>query len=128
MTQAPQTPPPAAPAVNPGKGLGIAGMVLGIVAVVLLCLWYVAIPCAVVGLVLSIIGKGKSKAAGAPTGMATAGMVLSIIALVLDVIVGLLLWTFSAGILGFGAKLAEEAAKQGPNQPGNLLDFIRPLL
>jgi len=125
MTQAPQTAPPA---VNPGKGLGIAGMVLGIVAVVLLCMWYVAIPCAVVGLIISILAKGKSKAAGAPTGMATAGMVLSIIALVLDVIVGLLLWTFIAGMFGFASKIAEEAAKQGANQPGNLLDFIRPLL
>ena len=37
MTEAPQTPPPAAPAAapNPGKGLGIAGMVLGIVGLVL---------------------------------------------------------------------------------------------
>jgi hypothetical protein len=61
-------------------------MVLGIVGLALFCLWYLAIPCAIVGLILSILGKKKSKAVNAPTGMATAGIILSIIALALDVV------------------------------------------
>ena len=89
MTQMPPQAPPQAPigvVPNPGKGLSIAGMVLGIVGLALFCLWYLAIPCAIVGLILSILGKKKSKAANAPTGMATAGIVLSIIALALDLV------------------------------------------
>lgn len=92
MTQAPpQTPaPPAGPVPNPGKGLSIAGMVLGIVSLVLFCVWYIGIPCAIVGLVLSIIGKKKSKEANAPTGMATAGIILCVIALSLLVLIAIL--------------------------------------
>jgi len=125
MTEAPQAPVPPAggPVANPGKGLGIAGMVLGIVALVLFCVWYLAIPCAIVGLILSIIGKGKSKAAGAPTGMATAGMVTSIIALALDIILGLLLWSFISAMFSFGQQIAEDA-----NRMNNLVDVIRLLL
>jgi len=103
MTETPQAPEapapapaPAGPGPNPGKGLSIAGMVLGIVAVVVSCIFYVSIPCAVVGLILSIMGKKKSKAANAPTGAATAGIVLSIIGLVLGVIVGIF---FGAAII-----------------------------
>ena len=83
-----QMPPqgPAGVVPNPGKGLSIAGMILGIVGLALFCLWYLAIPCAIVGLILSILGKKKSKAANAPTGMATAGIILSIIALALDLV------------------------------------------
>jgi len=89
--EAPQAPqPPMGPAPNPGKGLGIAGMILGIVALVLFCIWYVAIPCAIVGLILSLIGKKKSKEANAPTGMATAGLILSVIALAFDLLIAIL--------------------------------------
>jgi hypothetical protein len=126
MTEAPQqpAPPPAAagggaPAPNPGKGLGIAGMVLGIVAVVLFCVWYIAIPCAVVGLILSIIGKKKSVQAGAPAGMAKAGMILCIIALVIDIIIGVLVMAV-LGVAFWGASTL-------PTQPA-MLDALRTFL
>ena len=64
------------------KGFAIASLVLGIVAIVSGCAWYVAIPCAIVGLILGIMANKVKK-----TGMATAGIVLSIIALVLAVLV-----------------------------------------
>ena len=72
--------------MNNGKGLSIAGLVLGIVACVLA--WFyminiVALVCAIVGLVCAVKGKNAAKAAGAPTGLGTAGLVLSIIGLVL---------------------------------------------
>ena len=108
MTQMPPQAPPQSPvgaAPNPGRGLGIAGMVLGIVALALFCIWYVAIPCAIVGLILSIIGKNKSKAANAPTGMASAGIILSIIALIIAVALPLLaviIWFWKDISIWFG--------------------------
>lgn len=65
----------------PGKGMGITGMVLGIVALVLFCMWYVAIPAAIVGAILSGVALKKAQDAGMKNGMATAGLVCSCIAL-----------------------------------------------
>lgn len=70
---------------NNGKGLSIAGLVLGIVATVLAWFYMVniiALVCGVVGIILAVKGK-KATPAGAPTGIATAGLVLSIIGTVL---------------------------------------------
>ena len=78
------------PASN-GKVLCIIGMILGIYSFVegIFCLipiinmasiWNLAV--AIVGLVLSSMGKKKALAAGASTGMATVGLVFSIIAIV----------------------------------------------
>ena len=71
------------------KGLQIAGLVLGVVAI---CLFYVPIwnicglICGIVGLILSILGKKKAVAAGAGTGLSRAGLICSIIGIVLCVI------------------------------------------
>ena len=73
-----------------GKGQAIAGMVLGIVALVIT--WFggifsiIALPAAIVGLVLSVVGGKKLKANAQPHGIATAGLVLGIIATVLSAI------------------------------------------
>lgn len=70
---------------NNGKGLSIAGLVLGIVAVVFcwLAIWNtIALVCAIVGLICAIKGKKLATESGEPTGIATAGLVLSIIGLV----------------------------------------------
>lgn len=79
--------PPAAS--NPGKGLGIAGMVLGIISLVCntvcSCLYgsVLGFPLSIVGLILSIIAKKKSKAAGCSNGMATAGLVMNLISVII---------------------------------------------
>ncbi len=78
--------PVQAPSV-PGKGLGIAGMVLGIVSLALWCFIYLAIPCAIIGLILSAIGMKKAKDVGMKNGMAVAGIVCSAIALGILVII-----------------------------------------
>ena len=78
--QQPVQSPYGAPVV-PGKGLAIAAMILGIVSLALFCLWYLAIPCGIVGLVLGAIAHNKAKAVGMKSGMATAGIVCSAIAL-----------------------------------------------
>jgi len=124
MTEAPQAPAPApapgGPAPNPGKGLSIAGMVLGIIAIVLMCWFYIAIPCAIVGLILSIMGKKKSAQAGAPAGMAKAGLILCIIALAVDLIIGVLI----VGIMGVALWGASEAASNFPMTQPAMLDVL----
>lgn len=85
---------PAAPAV-PGKGMGIAGMVLGIIGLVLMCVFYIGIPCSIVGVILSGLASSKAKKVGAKNGMATAGIVCSCIALGFNI-----LW-----IVGLGAAI-----------------------
>lgn len=74
---------------NNKKGLAIASLVLGIVSIVLFCLWYICIPCAILALIFGIIARKESPNGN---GMATAGIVLSIISLALCVlgIIGIL--------------------------------------
>lgn len=68
--------------VNESKGLSIASMVLGIVSVVMLCVYYISIPSAILAIIFAIIGRKKGG-----KGMATAGLVLGIIALVIDIVI-----------------------------------------
>ncbi|MBP3325756.1 MAG: DUF4190 domain-containing protein [Coprococcus sp.] len=74
-------------------GLGIASMVLGIVALVFsCCLYYVSLPCAIVGLILGGVSLSKKKPG---KGMAVAGLVCSIVSLVPTIIIisaGASLW------------------------------------
>jgi hypothetical protein len=80
---------------NPGQGLGIASMVLGILGL--------AVPfgevLALVGLILGAVSKKKSNEAGMPSGMATAGIVCSIIALAISIVCTIVCWApmFCAG-------------------------------
>ena len=72
------------------KGKAIAGLVLGIVAIVLGILGgicsLIALPVAIVGLVLSVTGGKALKVANMPKGIATAGLVIGIIAVVFTAI------------------------------------------
>ena len=45
------------------KGLGIAGMILGILSLIFCCVWYLSLPCAIIGLILSIVSQ-KAKSNG----------------------------------------------------------------
>lgn len=67
------TTPAPAPASD-GKTLGIVGLVLAFVF-------------SLAGLIVSIIARNQSKAAGVPNGPATAGIIISIIGLVVWVII-----------------------------------------
>lgn len=67
---------------NAGKGMGIAGLVLGILAAIFSfvpCLGMWAIVPGIIGLILSIIGMRQAGAAGAPRGMAIGGLITSIV-------------------------------------------------
>ena len=79
------TPPPAtpvAPAAVPGKSLGVAGVIFAIL-----------IP--VIGLILSLVARSQSKAAGVKNNPATAGIIISIILIALYI----LFWII-AGVTG----------------------------
>ncbi len=66
-----------------GKGMGLAGLIVGIVAVLfsfIPCLGMYAIIPAVVGIILSAISMSQAGKAGAPKGMAIGGLICSVIA------------------------------------------------
>lgn len=81
---------PAAPGtapVVPGKGLGIAGLVLAIV-----------LP--LIGLIVSIIAKAKSKKAGVKNTPATAGIIVGAILTAVGIIVAIIIVAVSASLVG----------------------------
>jgi hypothetical protein len=91
---------------NAGKGMGIAGMILGIVAIIVSfvpCFGFWAIVLAVVGLVLSVVSMSQAKKAGASKGMAIAGLICSILAIIIGSI-----WIF---LIAKGGDMAADALK-----------------
>ena len=77
--------PVSAPAQSvPGNGLSIAGFAVALVSLVLNFFTF-GIP-AIVGLVLSIIGRVQTKRAGKPSGLALAGIIISAVAAVITLI------------------------------------------
>ena len=73
------------------KGMSITGMIVGIVSLSLTlvfgwwtALTWVTLPMAIVGLILSVIGGKKLKAAGQSAGIATAGLIVGIISVVFN--------------------------------------------
>lgn len=71
------------------KGFCITAMVLGIIALVFFCIWYISIPCAILAIIFGILGiKTIHK------GMAIAGLVTGIIGLVIWAILIVLVFCF----------------------------------
>ncbi len=71
--------------VQESKGLSIASMVLGIISVVLFCIWYISVPCAILAIIFGIVGMKKGG-----RGMGIAGLVLGIVALAILAVIYLL--------------------------------------
>ena len=73
-----------------GKGLTIAGFVVGLLGLVLSFFGgvfsIISLPIAIVGLVLSAVGGKKIRANGGSSGLAVAGLVIGIIAVVISAI------------------------------------------
>lgn len=87
---------------NNRKGFNITSMVLGIIAILFCCVWYINIPCSIIAIIFSIAGR---KDAG--RGMGIAGLVLGIVALVLYVfliVLGL------AAIAGFTSSIIDSSS------------------
>lgn len=113
MSQNPGNPyPPMYQSTDAPKpsGLAVASMVLGIISLVLFCLWYLSIPCAIIGLSLGLVANGKAKRGeGGGGGMAKAGIICTIIALALDALMVVLL---ILGISMFGNSFRQQLQKQ----------------
>lgn len=78
----PMQPMPPAPgyiAEDPGKTMGIISLVLGL------------LPFGLIGLILGIVARSKSKAAGYNNGIALAGIIVSSITMVIGAIIGILM-------------------------------------
>lgn len=75
------------------KGMSIASLILGIISLVLFCFWYLSLPCAIIAIILGVMGRKKGG-----KGMATAGIVLGAIAIVLVVVI-LILAAVGIGVL-----------------------------
>ena len=67
---------PTQTAPQQGNGMAVAGMVLGIVSLVLICIWFLSPILAIVGLCLSIAGKKRADETNTGKGMALAGIIL----------------------------------------------------
>ena len=80
---------------NDKKGFSIAALVLGIVAIVLSCIWYISIPCAILAIVFGILGIKSSK-----KGMSIAGITTGAIGMFIciAIIIGLMILGFEMGI------------------------------
>ena len=64
------------------KGFCVASMVLGIIALVFFCVWYLSIPCAILAIIFGVLGvKSTGK------GMAIAGLVTGSIGLVVSIFI-----------------------------------------
>jgi Na+/melibiose symporter-like transporter len=112
-----QIPPQYPPAMNyaPGgpprgaSGVAIASLVLGIISIVLFCISYVSIPCAVLAIVLGALGRSKAASGEAGgKGVATAGIVMGVVAIAL----ALLAIAGVMAFLGFMSKNAPALQKQ----------------
>lgn len=105
------TPQPNVNEPNPGHGLAIASLVLGIISIVSCCCVYLSVVAGVVGVVLAILSKNKSKD-NKFEGLAMAGLVCSIIGVVISVgyIVYVIVMMQSPDFMEFYQQLMEQNA------------------
>jgi hypothetical protein len=89
-------------AVNPGKTLGIVGLILGVVGFVVMFLGPIA------GLIVSIIGLSKSKKAGQKNGLALAGIIVSSVALIANIITVIVIVSVAATFGGTAIEMLEQ--------------------
>jgi preprotein translocase subunit SecG len=90
MTTPAPTPAPGPAPVSDGKTLGIVGLVLAFL-----------LPLG--GLIVSIIARNQSKAAGVENTPAKIGLILSIVFLILGIIFGIIYFAVIAAAVGSGA-------------------------
>lgn len=77
----------AQPQQAPGRGMGIASLILGIAGIVLFCLPCFGLPCSIVGLILGCMSNAKAKQAGMKNGVALGGIITSSIGLAINLII-----------------------------------------
>ena len=64
------------------KGIAIAALILGIISLVLFCIWFVSVPCGIAAIILGILGIKSTK-----KGMAIAGLITGIIGMLISIVI-----------------------------------------
>lgn len=99
------------------SGLAIAGMVLGIVSIVLFFLAWIGSVVGVVGLILSLVGLSKSKQMGGPgRDMAIAGVITRAAGIVIGVVVTIIAIQAANELQTDLAELLEEPGTTRPRR------------
>ncbi|WMJ24358.1 DUF4190 domain-containing protein [Paludicola sp. MB14-C6] len=76
------------------KGMAIAALVLGICSIVFSCAWYLAIPAAIIGIILGVLGMKTSGKT-----MAIVGIVLSAIGIICGIAFAVIGFAFAKEIM-----------------------------
>jgi hypothetical protein len=106
MTQPPVTPNYTTQRPQPGSGLAVASLILGILSIVSFCFWFLAIPLGVVAAILGWVARGQVRRGEASgDGMAKAGLILGIIGAALSLILTIAAF---AGLHVFGNKFQQQ--------------------
>ncbi len=87
---------------NPGKGMMVAALVLGIWSIVGLCIPYLGVTApigGIIAIILGVIGRKKAKNASQPTGMGTAGLILGIVGLAIFITLVIIVVAIGAAFL-----------------------------
>lgn len=91
------------PKSTQSKGFSITAMVLGILSVVLLCYWPLALICAILAIIFGVMGRKKEG-----KGMATAGFVLGIVSICLFVLMIIFAVVLGTAFLSAAPSIVEE--------------------
>ena len=97
---------------NAGQGLGIAGLVIGILAIpmgIIPCTFYLGILFGIVGIVLSLVALTQANRGGGPKTLIIAAMICSIVGLILASVWG---FVFSRD----GARVVKEIIRTEMNR------------
>jgi hypothetical protein len=83
--------PAGAPASAPNNTLGLVSMILGILAIVLACCYYIGVGVGIAAVVLGFMGKQKADQGLATNrGMAMTGLICGAVAIALGILAGIL--------------------------------------
>jgi len=99
---------------NAGQGLGIAGLVMGILAIpmgIIPCTFYMGILFGIVGIVLGAVALTQATRGNGPKGLIIAALVCSVVGLTFASVWG---FVFSRD----GARVVKEIIKEGGINPG----------
>lgn len=81
---------------QPSNGMGLTALILGIIAIPLVCCFYIGIPLGIAAVVLGWLGKQKADRGEATNrGQALAGLICGAIAVVIGILLLLLLVVFN---------------------------------
>lgn len=92
------------------KGFAITSMVLGIISLVLFCVWYISVPCSILAIIFAKLSLKSSK-----KGMAIAGLTTGIIGLILMAIIYIFIVALGIGIYRNASEVMEDNIKYNNN-------------